>query len=396
MPRQIITKILKVNPSFPQLEKIKLAADSLRRGAIIAFPTETVYGLGVNLANEKAVRRLYEVKQRLGHKPITVHIGSAEKIKELATQIPDFTFKLTKQFWPGPLTLILSGKQNGKTIGASASLSANGEPLDSARGSPRGSELAELRSRTIGFRFPKHPVALGIINESRSIVGATSANISQTQAAKSPAEVLTQFNGLIDIIVDGGIVEGIESTILDLTCFPPKIIREGKMANEVKESLSEILKLRTKTILLVCTGNSCRSPMAKGYLTSLLKDRGDIEVISAGVAAMSGMYATHEAVKVMADAGVDISGHFARNLTDEMIKKADLILVMEKQHQEKILQRAPQAKGKVYLLKEFGQDNNSSQQEDLDIPDPIGKPLEFYQKCFTIIKEEIERIVRLL
>lgn len=363
MPRQILTKVLKVNPNFPDLNKIRIAADSLRRGAIVAFPTETVYGLGVNLDNQKAVRRIYEIKQRLADKPISLHISSIKKVEELASDIPEITFKLTEKFWPGPLTLILRSNK---------------------------------KAQTLAFRFPKHRVALEIINESRCLVGATSANISNEPPAKTTDAVLERFNGLIDLVVDGGEVNGTESTILDLTCFPPKIIREGAIGPEVKKAIEEITKLKTKTILLVCTGNSCRSPMAKGYLQHLLKERPDINVISAGVAATSGMPATSETIKVMAEAGVDISGHFARRLTNEIIHKADLILVMEKNHKEIILQRAPEAEGKVYLLKEFGRDSKVNQQEDLDIPDPIGKPLEFYQKCFTIIKEEVERITKLL
>ncbi len=363
MPRQILTKVLKVNPNFPDPVKIKMAGDALRKGSIVAFPTETVYGLGVNLADNKAVRRLYEIKERSPDKPITVHISLIKTMQELSGEIPDFAFKLTEKFWPGPLTLILPSRQNGKTN---------------------------------AFRFPKHRVALEIINQSRSLLGATSANISKEPAAKTGNAVLERFNGLIDMVVDSGEVNGMESTILDLTCFPPKIVREGAIADEVKNALKEILKTKTKTILLVCTGNSCRSPMAKGYLGHLLKERRDIEIISAGVAASSGVPATPEAIKVMSDACVDISGHFARHITDEIINKADLILVMEKYHKETILKRVPEAKGKVYLLKEFAREDVVSPEEDLDIPDPIGKPLEFYQECFKIIKEELERIAKLL
>lgn len=380
MPRQILTKVVKVNPYFPELAKIKVAADFLRRGNIVAIPTETVYGLAVNLDNQKAVKRLYEIKNRTDNKPLTVHIAHLEKLEELATGIPDFTFKLTAKFWPGPLTLILYAKKNGV--------------LRPAQGTSRDADQG-LR-RTIGFRFPRHPTALGIINESRSLIGVTSANISNERAAKSADEVLTQFDGLIDVVVDAGEANGIESTILDLTCFPPKIIREGTIADEVRQSLKDILRLKTKIILLVCTGNSCRSPMAKGYLWQLLKNREDIEIISAGVVARSGTSATAEAIKVMADLGVDISGHFTRHLSEDMIRKADLILVMEKSHKDAILTRVAEAKGKVYLLKEFGREAEVASDENLDIPDPIGQPLEFYQKCFTIIKEELERITKLL
>lgn len=364
MAQPILTKIIKINPHFPEVQKIKVAADFLRKGSMVAFPTETVYGLAVNLDNEKALKRLYEVKKRSLNKPITVHIANIEKLEELAAGIPDYTFKLTDKFWPGPLTLILTDKKNN--------------------------------SQTVAFRFPDHPITLGIINESRCLVGATSANVSDSQAAKSVEEVLEQFDGLIDMVVDGGEVKGVESTIVDLSSFPPKITRDGAIADKVKVALDEILSLKTKIILLVCTGNSCRSPMAQGYLGHLLKGREDIEIISAGVSTVSGTLATPEAIKVMAECGIDISGHLARGLTDETIKKADLILVMEKSHKETILRRVPVAKGKVYLLKEFGRKEKILPDENLDIADPIGAPLEIYQKSFAVIKEELERIAKLL
>jgi protein-tyrosine-phosphatase len=140
---------------------------------------------------------------------------------------------------------------------------------------------------------------------------------------------------------------------------------------------------KIKTILSVCTGNSCRSVMAAGLLEDLLKGKGDYKIINAGTAAIKGMPATSEAIQVMSEQNIDVSGHRSSPLSDEMIKQADLILVMERRHKENILSRSPQAKDKVVLLSELG-----------DIPDPIGKSIEFYRKVLGMIKEGVLRIVK--
>ncbi len=142
---------------------------------------------------------------------------------------------------------------------------------------------------------------------------------------------------------------------------------------------------RVKTILLVCTGNSCRSVMAAGLLKKLLEGKGDYKIMTAGTAAIKGMPPTYEAIRVMSEQNIDVSGHRSSSLSDEMIGEADLILVMETTHKENILGRRPEAKDKVRLLSEFG-----------DIPDPIGKSIEFYGKVFGMIKEAVLRVVKKL
>ncbi len=142
---------------------------------------------------------------------------------------------------------------------------------------------------------------------------------------------------------------------------------------------------KVKTVLLVCTGNSCRSVMAAGLLEKLLKGKGDYKIMTAGIAAIKGMGATNEAIQVMSEQNIDISDHRSSPLSDEMVGEADLILVMERRHKENILMRRLDARSKVHLLSEFG-----------DIPDPIGKSIEFYRKVFGMIKESIVRVAKKL
>ncbi len=151
-----------------------------------------------------------------------------------------------------------------------------------------------------------------------------------------------------------------------------------------------------KTILVVCTGNSCRSVIAAGLLRNMLKDKSRYRVVTAGTAAIKGMPATAEAVQVLSEEGIDVSDHLSQPLSDEMINEADLILAMEQRHKAHILVRIPQAKEKVHLLSEFGRMASEEKLVDPNIPDPIGKPVDFYRQVYNIIRESVIRAVKKL
>jgi protein-tyrosine-phosphatase len=198
----------------------------------------------------------------------------------------------------------------------------------------------------IGLRMPDNQIALGIISEAGVPLACPSANISDNPASGDFKQALKDFDGLVDLAVDGGPAKiGIESTIVDLTVEPLKIIRPGAIKEE-----DIISAIKTKSVLFVCTGNSCRSVMAEGYLKKLLKEQGraDVEVSSAGMMAIDGAGASFETRAVLEKAGADVSMHRARKVTKELIDRTDLILVMEKIHEENILELAPEAKNRLF------------------------------------------------
>ena len=155
--------------------------------------------------------------------------------------------------------------------------------------------------------------------------------------------------------------------------------------------------MNAKRILFICTGNTCRSVMAERLMRHVLQRAGidSVTAESAGVFAIPDMLPTRETLRVLQEVGVDGSDHRARPLTAAMVEDADLIFVMESFHLDYVLRRQPSAKGKAYLLKAYGL-FPTELEPNLNIPDPIGKPMEVYEVCFAEIREAVERIARSL
>lgn len=207
--------IIKINPENPEPEKIDEAVAILRSGRVIGFPTETFYGLGADARNEAAIEKIFAVKGRDFNNPILVVIGDREHMDSFAQEIPAEAQTLMDRFWPGPLTIVF-------------------------RAAPSVSPKLTAGSGKIGIRLTSHPVAMAISKRLGGPVTATSANLSGAPECSTAAEVLSQLEGKIDGIVDGGITPGGKgSTIVDATVSPVNVLREGVIpAALIQETLA--------------------------------------------------------------------------------------------------------------------------------------------------------------
>jgi len=184
-------------------ELLEQAGGLIKMGSLVAFPTETVYGLGADATNEKAVAAIFEAKGRPQDNPLIVHIASANELKEIAREIPESAYELMGIFSPGPLTIVLKKK--------------NGIPNITTGGLD-----------TVGVRIPDHPIALGLIRSAGVPIAAPSANRSGRVSPTEASHVYEDMQGRIPMILDGGKTRvGIESTVLDLTKEMPVILRPG-------------------------------------------------------------------------------------------------------------------------------------------------------------------------
>ncbi|MBI3617168.1 MAG: threonylcarbamoyl-AMP synthase [Candidatus Omnitrophica bacterium] len=352
------TEIIELHPQFPDSRKISYCANVIRKGGLVVFPTETVYGVGANLANDAAMRRLREVKKRAPDKPFSILISQVGLISNYTPATDPALYKLIDTYWPGPLTVVVPGKQEDQTI---------------------------------GVRMPNHPIALRLVQDAQCTIAAPSANFEGNPAPATCQEALRDMDGLVDAAIDGGAAKlGIGSSVVDLAHGSPKVLRDGVIT---QEDVDRVVK--KKVILFVCTGNSCRSVMAEYLLKSMLAGRQDVEVTSAGTGVFLQTTASSETVSILKEEGIDAAHHLSRAIHSILLKKSDLIIVMTRGHRQQVLERVPEVEKRIYLLREFI-DTPSGYQIELDVPDPIGQPHYAYKECFAVVKEAMHKIVGLV
>lgn len=201
-------RVIVVDAACPDPEALGPAAALIRQGGIVAFPTETVYGLGADATNAAAVNRIFEAKGRPSDNPLIVHVASHEDASRVVASIPPLALRLMERFWPGPLTLVLPKR-------------------------PEVPDIVTCGLATVGVRMPSHPVALALIRAAGTPLAAPSANLSGRPSPTTAEHVLEDLGNRIDLVIDGGETGvGLESTVVDLTVDPPVVLRPGGITVE--------------------------------------------------------------------------------------------------------------------------------------------------------------------
>lgn len=366
------TKVIKIDSAAPDVAKIEQAAKLVDAGGLVAFPTETVYGIASRV-EASSLARLDEIKERNSQKRYTLHIGEKNDVEKYVPAVPLRARQLIKKLWPGPLTIVFKLDERS---------------IDKQRIN-LGKEIFEglYKDNSIGVRCPDNTVALTLLQSIENAVVAPSANLAGQAPAVEAEEVLTQLDGRIDLLLDGGPCKYKKSsTVVEIGQKKLEILRQGVYEQEYIEEMSKV------SFLFVCTGNTCRSPMAEGmfrkYLAEKLGceidclDRMGYKVSSAGAIGVPGFGASREAIAVCEKKSIDIKGHRSKTLCSDLIEQSDYIFAMCKRHCEEIAALSPEAKDRCTLLA-----------ENTEIPDPIGETATIYNKCAELIEDSVKKRV---
>lgn len=343
-----------MDPSL--LEK---AAEVVRKGGVVALPTETVYGLVCDPFNPTAVARIYEIKGRPEKKPLVLFVRTAEEAQRYAADLSSEARLLMEAFWPGPLTLVV-------------------------RASEKAPHPLVVKDQTLGMRCPDHEAPQRLMEALDLPLASTSAN----RSGKPPlltGEAVERELPEVDVVIPGTAPGGTPSTVVDATRTPPVVLRKGALSlAKLEEVIGGPVRLAPNLpyhVLLVCTGNTCRSPMAEMLLKALLppKVRERVIIDSAGTAAYEGGPVAPETIRVLEEIDIPTDrGKRSKRLTQELVEWADLILVMERAHLLAVSEMGGGAK--AHLLGG----------EEGEIPDPIGKGPYFYRMVRDGLKQLLE------
>ena len=346
------TEFLTLDGGAEDAAKIIHAARLLQAGALVAFPTETVYGLGADARNPEALSHLSKVKGRKENKPYSLLVPSLRHAEEIVGGFSRVAKKLSRVYWPGPLTLIMRERTGG----------------------------------SIGLRLPEHPVARSLLAHCGFALATPSANRSGTAEPVTARQVRDAFDGEISLILDNGPAwQGRPSAVVNIEDNSIQIQREGIISS------AEMIELASPMVLFVCTGNTCRSPMAMGFCQEALADirRGDglvFRTVSAGTNATNGERADPMAIEAMREVRVDISEHRTKSLSLSLIDAADQIFTMTRTHRDSILSLMPSCEDRIHLLSTSGE----------DIPDPVSRSFDCYRQSRDKISGCLSDVMRLL
>ena len=343
------------------------SVDRLNAGEIVAFPTETVYGIAAKSSDTAAVAKLFDVKARSTGKPMSLAIGCNDSLDNYAQNPTAIMYRLARRCWPGPLTMVIQAS-------------------DQIAGLSNESLALLAPNNWLGLRVPSNEVLLSVLDQLNEPLVLTSANKSDQADATTAVEVAEQLDDNVQLILDGGPTKiGTPSTVIKVHERHVEILRSGALT---RDQIRTALQLE---IVIVCTGNTCRSPMAEMLLKQKLAaangipierlPQHGIHVCSAGITANNGSPAADQAINVLGQQDLDLTCHSSQPLSYALANSADLILTLSNSHQQAIVNEWPEFADKTSLLASDGS----------SVSDPIGGSYEIYQQCAVQIDTHLDK-----
>lgn len=363
------TRVIKVQTEADIPSAAQRGAEVLTAGGLVGFPTETVYGVAALATDAAAMERLRELKSR-PERPFSVHLGAPDDAFRYVSDPPSQARMLMSKAWPGPLTILLGV----------------GGALADATLQQKGLYDSLCYEDTIGLRCPADEVALRMLSAVDGPVVAPSANRAGSASPRTGPDVLDEIDGEIELLIDAGATRhGQDSTIVLFAADGWRIVRRGVYDERA------IRRMMSRRILFICSGNTCRSPLAAGIAKKILADRLGCrvdelsergwEVSSAGLSSSAGAGASGEAVAVARQYGADISRHRSRGATAELITGADLVLCMTGAQ----VAAARRIAGESADIRRLD--------PDCDITDPMGGGMDAYNRTAGQIARAVENLL---
>ncbi len=372
-------KYFKIDPLHPDEKVVREAAHVLENGGLIVYPTDTLYGLGADAYNRRAVNKLFSVKKRDMRKPVSIMMPDIQLIRETFGINPPAIAGELKTLFPGKITAVIENRLQKKI------------------------PILELPDRPghyqekVGVRIPDNPFCHRLSALFSTPITSTSANISGEKNPYDIKDVIGQLGSTVDMIIDAGsIAPSRGSSIIDFTHTPYLLLREGDVSlKELQKKLSGEITAVNKpfVITFVCSGNICRSPLGMGILRTLLaktKYRDLVRVESAGTLPIRPQQAHDLTIEVGDLNDINLRGHLSRHINREIVENSNLVFCMAQDHLEYLTQKYPAHREKFILLKQW------KCRRKLTIPsiaDPIGHNLDFYKETYKVIHAEIKRVL---
>jgi len=372
-------KHIMIDAQNPQTETIELAVNTLRQGGVIIYPTDTLYGLGVDVQNVRAVEKLYHLKGRNYAMPVSLMTSSLDHIEDLVGLLPIEQHSYLKKLLPGKITAIVKNKKKGK-------LHSIHRALDTEK---------------LGFRVPDHNVCLRLAHKLDRPITTTSANRSGQDNIPTVQELIAEFSKEVDLFLDAGpLKKTVGSTIIDFTKDPYLIRRSGEVSigglHKILPGVPFKIKKSKFKITFICSGNICRSAMARVMMQGIIADSGLKELVkvdSAGTLHMPVQPAHIYAVKAVEKHGFDLHLHKSKIVSKTLMKDSDLVIALARNHFDYLNDKFPEEKQKIIILKQWGRRERLA---NPSIADPIGHEYEFFEYTYNEINKELKRIFPLI